>query len=183
MPMYQAFKCTACGAQNAASSEASCGFCGSAAPASALSKEVRTHRRSLFVDPAPSYQAAPPPPVDEGIAVDGTGVVCRSCGRYAAVAGKRMPGNLALEVLLWFFYLIPGVIYTMWQPAGFECGEILHRVRQPGFASDLLPRGAVGSSAANTAASLCCVELLGPPSVTSSREARRRTRSTVTACS
>ena len=115
MPMYQAFKCTACGAQNAAGPEASCGFCVSAAPASALSKEVRTHRRSLFVDPAPSYQAAPPPPVDEGIAVDGTGVVCRSCGRYAAIPGKRMPGNLALEVLLWFFYLIPGVIYTMWR--------------------------------------------------------------------
>ena len=107
MPMYQAFKCTACGAQNAASSEASCGFCGSAAPASARPREV--------VVQAPSYQAAPPPLVDEGVAVDGAGVVCRSCGRYASVPGKRMPGNLAIEVILWFFYLFPGVIYTIWR--------------------------------------------------------------------
>jgi len=118
--MYLAFKCTDCGAQNSAGSEACCAFCGSPAPASASPQPAVVH--------APAHQATPPPvPEDLGIAVDGTGVVCRSCGRYASIPSKRMPGYVVLEVFLWFFYIIPGVIYSNWRRQDSNalkyCGE------------------------------------------------------------
>ncbi len=89
-----------------AGAEGACSFCGSPAPETARPKE--TVRVSIPV-------VVPPLPVEEAVSVDGAGVVCRSCGRYASVPGQRMPGNLVLEVLLWLFYLIPGIIYSVWR--------------------------------------------------------------------
>jgi ribosomal protein L37E len=104
--MYQAFKCTGCGAQNAAAAEGECAFCGSPAPENARPKAAV---------PASVPPPAPPLPMEATVSVDGTGVVCRACGRYASVPGRRMPGNLVLEIVLWCFYLFPGIIYTIWR--------------------------------------------------------------------
>lgn len=40
--------------------------------------------------------------------------VCADCG--AQVRPKRItPGNFMIEVLLWLFFLVPGLIYSVWR--------------------------------------------------------------------
>lgn len=40
--------------------------------------------------------------------------ICRDCGTKGA--GKRVtPGNILIELLLWCFFLIPGLLYSAWR--------------------------------------------------------------------
>jgi hypothetical protein len=40
--------------------------------------------------------------------------ICRDCGSKGA--GKRVtPGNILIELLLWCFLLIPGLLYSAWR--------------------------------------------------------------------
>jgi ribosomal protein S27E len=39
-------------------------------------------------------------------------IICSRCGSISKRAAKR--GSLAVEVLLWLFFLVPGIIYTIW---------------------------------------------------------------------
>ncbi len=40
--------------------------------------------------------------------------ICTSCG-YRGKPKKWTKGSFAIELLLWFFFLIPGLIYTIWR--------------------------------------------------------------------
>lgn len=40
--------------------------------------------------------------------------VCTSCG-YHGEAKSKVKGNFAIEVLLWFFLIIPGLVYSIWR--------------------------------------------------------------------
>lgn len=40
--------------------------------------------------------------------------VCRNCG--STIAPRQVqPGSTALEILLWLFFLVPGLIYSIWR--------------------------------------------------------------------
>ena len=104
MPNHEPFTCKSCGAANTGhAAVAACEFCGA---------------------PPPAKKAPPPPPmsgpavtvaVEDSIGVSSGGYVCRSCLTYVSVPEREMPGSTGLEVLLWFFYIIPGVFYSMWR--------------------------------------------------------------------
>lgn len=41
-------------------------------------------------------------------------MICSNCGQISS--GKTtVRGSLALEIVLWFFLLIPGIIYSVWR--------------------------------------------------------------------
>lgn len=41
-------------------------------------------------------------------------LICTLCG-YAGSPKKKTKGNFLIEVILWFFFLIPGLIYSIWR--------------------------------------------------------------------
>jgi len=43
-----------------------------------------------------------------------TKIICRDCGEneQAKIITK---GNIIIEILLYLFYLVPGIIYTLWR--------------------------------------------------------------------
>lgn len=43
-------------------------------------------------------------------------MVCLRCEQVRK-ARRKTPGTLALEVLLWLFFLVPGLFYTLWRAA------------------------------------------------------------------
>lgn len=45
--------------------------------------------------------------------------VCSNCG-YLVKPVKVVRGNLATEIILWFFFLIPGICYSVWRTSGKE---------------------------------------------------------------
>lgn len=99
------YTCKSCGAANTGPNvAASCDFCGAAAPVV----------KKAPPPPVP-MSAAPAAAVDDGIRVSGSGWVCRSCGTYSTLPKLEMPGSTVLEVVLWFFYIIPGVCYSVWR--------------------------------------------------------------------
>jgi ssDNA-binding Zn-finger/Zn-ribbon topoisomerase 1 len=40
--------------------------------------------------------------------------VCKDCG-YKGAVKKTRKGSLLIEIILWFCFLIPGLIYTVWR--------------------------------------------------------------------
>jgi hypothetical protein len=44
------------------------------------------------------------------------GYICSSCG-YRGKPQTRTQGNILIEIILWFFFLIPGLIYSIWRMA------------------------------------------------------------------
>lgn len=40
--------------------------------------------------------------------------VCRNCG-HIGERSRYVPGSLIIEILLWFTFVIPGLIYTLWR--------------------------------------------------------------------
>jgi hypothetical protein len=56
--------------------------------------------------PAAAYPVQPPRPIPIGA------LLCRNCG-YAGVG--RLPGNGFVEFILWFCYIVPGLIYSIWR--------------------------------------------------------------------
>lgn len=48
-----------------------------------------------------------------------TTLVCRKCGSLGKT--KRAPkGHLMLEIVLWFCYIVPGLIYTIWRQTTYR---------------------------------------------------------------
>lgn len=45
--------------------------------------------------------------------------VCNNCG-YVVEPVKVVRGNLVTEIILWFFFLIPGLCYSVWRVSGNE---------------------------------------------------------------
>lgn len=41
-------------------------------------------------------------------------VICSSCGTVGKPK-NRMKGSTFIELILWFFFLIPGMIYSRWR--------------------------------------------------------------------
>lgn len=39
---------------------------------------------------------------------------CKSCGTFGKTK-RHMPGSILIEIVLWFAFLIPGIIYTLWR--------------------------------------------------------------------
>lgn len=103
---YDAFSCKSCGAQNPAGAAISpaCEFCGAAAPA------PKAPAAPAQIPAAPREM-----PLDDGIGVSSFGHVCSSCRTYVSVPKKEMPGSSGVEILLWFFYIVPGILYSMWR--------------------------------------------------------------------
>lgn len=40
--------------------------------------------------------------------------VCSGCG-YAGGPMKTAPGSMGVEILLWLFFMVPGLIYSIWR--------------------------------------------------------------------
>ncbi|MCE2926180.1 MAG: hypothetical protein LW823_00825 [Rickettsiales bacterium] len=40
--------------------------------------------------------------------------LCKTCG-YSGLRKNKRPGNVVIEIILWLFYIIPGLIYTIWR--------------------------------------------------------------------
>jgi hypothetical protein len=71
-------------------------------------------------------------------------VICRNCGSVAP-AKTVSPRSLVIELILWFSYLIPGVIYTLW------CRHQTHRVCSRCGSRDIVPADSpVGRKLAET---------------------------------
>ena len=49
-------------------------------------------------------------------------MICKDCGHYEVMV-KRRGGSLAVEILLWIFFLIPGFIYSFYRlsSAKYHC--------------------------------------------------------------
>ncbi len=45
-------------------------------------------------------------------------IICERCGKTADKAVAKTQGSLLLELLLWLFFILPGVIYTIWRRSG-----------------------------------------------------------------
>lgn len=81
------------------------------------------------------------PPVDTRIRARRTDWVCTRCGHVGAT-NMETPGSVLIEVILWLFFLIPGIIYSIWR------GNKRHRVcRQCGVGVGLIPATAPNAQA------------------------------------
>ena len=43
-------------------------------------------------------------------------LICTLCG-YSGEVGQKNKGNSLIELILWFFFLVPGLIYSIWRRA------------------------------------------------------------------
>lgn len=46
-----------------------------------------------------------------------TQLICTICG-YTGEANKKARGNGFIEFILWWFFLVPGIIYSIWSRGG-----------------------------------------------------------------
>lgn len=47
----------------------------------------------------------------------GKNIACTHCG-YTGKSKTLVRGNAGTEILLWFFFLVPGIIYSIWRSTG-----------------------------------------------------------------
>lgn len=45
-------------------------------------------------------------------------LICKNCGTIATGDRGPLPGSGAIELVLWLFALLPGVIYSIWRRSG-----------------------------------------------------------------
>ena len=55
---------------------------------------------------------------------------CKLCGHKGA-AKNYTPGSILIELILWLFFIIPGIIYSCWRVSKREkvcakCGKSTH---------------------------------------------------------
>ena len=41
-------------------------------------------------------------------------IKCTNCG-YKGIAERHTQGTCCIELVLWFFFIIPGIIYSIWR--------------------------------------------------------------------
>ncbi len=65
------------------------------------------------------------------------GMVCTMCG-YRGNSKRMVKGSLAIEIVLWLFFIIPGLIYSLWRTSSKDkvCPQCKHTTMIP--ASSLL---------------------------------------------
>jgi len=102
-----AFTCKNCGAPNPESTTGICDFCGSAAPA-----DLKTAALKEVI-------ARNPPATENGnnddtLRVSPHGIMCSTCG-YVSTVEYQLPGSAVIEIILYLFYLLPGIIYSVWR--------------------------------------------------------------------
>jgi hypothetical protein len=102
----QPFTCKSCGASNQKSFDNVCDFCGSNGPAikSAPPLPVNTIQRAQESTIS-----------DQLVLVSAAGYVCLDCNSYTSDPDIGMPGSIILEVALYFCYIVPGIIYSIWR--------------------------------------------------------------------
>ncbi len=131
LPEMEPFTCKSCGASNSGGFSLVCDFCGAAAP---VAKKTPP--------PVPAAaSSAVASPADESIGVSSVGWVCRSCSTYSSIPNTEMPGSLVLEVILWFFYILPGVFYTMWRRSDKNAVKVCGMCQSNDFVPVSSPEG------------------------------------------
>jgi hypothetical protein len=58
---------------------------------------------------APASPSPAPPPT-----INPKHCYCKACGEVGP-ARKKTPGSIAIEIILWLFLIIPGLIYSFWR--------------------------------------------------------------------
>jgi len=53
--------------------------------------------------------------------------LCTNCGNIGP-SKRHMPGSLLIEIVLWCFFIVPGLIYSLWRhsaskPSCAKCGS------------------------------------------------------------
>lgn len=56
-----------------------------------------------------------------------TQLICSQCGHIGS-SQKAIKGNFAIEIVLWLFFIIPGLIYSIWRSSSrykvcVKCGS------------------------------------------------------------
>ncbi|WWQ13006.1 hypothetical protein PQ43W_60 [Ralstonia phage PQ43W] len=59
--------------------------------------------------------------------------ICKCCGKVARPRTET-PGSLLIEIFLWCWFLVPGLIYTLWRMSK------KHKVCRTCGSRDLVPR-------------------------------------------
>lgn len=56
--------------------------------------------------------------------MDSAPLICTACGTVDRTT-KAVPGSVAIELVLWLFLILPGVIYTLWRSSSAKqvCGQ------------------------------------------------------------
>ena len=65
-------------------------------------------------------------------------MICGNCG----TAGKpklHTKGSIAIEIILWCFFIVPGLIYSVWRMTTKE--EVCRTCKQPGLVPLNSPMG------------------------------------------
>lgn len=64
--------------------------------------------------------------------------VCTSCGFTGAPTSKT-EGSFAIEVILWFFFMVPGLVYSLWRLGSKH--EVCPYCRRPAMIPAASPTG------------------------------------------
>lgn len=83
----------------------------------------------------------PPVPVDTRVKARYGDWVCTRCGHVGST-GTETPGNLLIEIILWLFFLIPGLIYSIWR-----ISKRHHVCRSCGTGAGLIPASSPNAGA------------------------------------
>lgn len=66
------------------------------------------------IDVAPPKPQAPAQPEKRKVQIEDGAGICGECGEMS-VPVNHTPGNILIEIALWLFFLIPGLIYSIWR--------------------------------------------------------------------
>lgn len=64
--------------------------------------------------------------------------VCTLCG-FTGVPTREIQGSLGVEILLWFFFIVPGLIYSVWR-SGSKFDACPH-CQKPSMVPSVSPNG------------------------------------------
>lgn len=70
--------------------------------------------------------------------------ICTTCG-HAGMPAQQRPGSGAIELVLWIFFLIPGLIYSLWRSSAVReicpsCGRDTMLSRQSPVGIELMAK-------------------------------------------
>ncbi len=68
----------------------------------------------------------------------GTKKICANCG-ITAIPKRFTKGNILIEIILWLFFIIPGLIYSIWRMSTKE--NICPSCKSPNPVDLKSPRG------------------------------------------
>lgn len=85
--------------------------------------------------PPPVPKLIPEPPKNPKVKIPEGSGICGDCGEMS-VAKVQTPGHILIEIVLWCFFLIPGIIYTIWRltsrrVACVHCGGKMFTLTSP----------------------------------------------------